>query len=361
MNSTNLSFNNIAVLIDGDNINAKNIESILAKVSTLGTIACKRIYGDFKQGKLTTWDDISLKLLLEQMHIPAYVKGKNATDIALAIDAVDLSYLDYDCFCIISSDSDFSILAKNLRTKGKKVFGFGKSTTVESFKVACDDYFVMDDTIPPEPSNSATKPTPSQQLTDTSFTQKLAMNESPSEPPIARVMPQQLKQDTALLNACRQSIQHHRQNNSWSNFSKVISHLNSNYPKISPKNYGYSKWRSLFNQIDLFETQMQNNLLMIRQKPSQNKTKNLPTDATTLIQEQKLLDDIYEIFAKPIIKKLLTKNQGWLHIGQFGSELKNKGYNPTQFGVKNFTKLAENIAILKVKRQPSVIMIALRT
>lgn len=149
MNSTNLSFNNIAVLIDGDNINAKNIESILAKVSTLGTIACKRIYGDFKQGKLTTWDDISLKLLLEQVHIPAYVKGKNATDIALAIDAVDLSYLDYDCFCIISSDSDFSILAKNLRTKGKKVFGFGKSTTVESFKVACDDYFVMDDTIPP--------------------------------------------------------------------------------------------------------------------------------------------------------------------------------------------------------------------
>ncbi|HCN14813.1 MAG TPA: hypothetical protein DIS69_01945, partial [Moraxellaceae bacterium] len=63
----------------------------------------------------------------------------------------------------------------------------------------------------------------------------------------------------------------------------------------------------------------------------------------------------------PIIKKLLTKNQGWLHIGQFGSELKSKGYNPTQFGVKNFTKLAENIAILKVKRQPSVIMIALRT
>ena len=106
---------------------------------------------------------------------------------------------------------------------------------------------------------------------------------------------------------------------------------------------------------------MQKNLLMIRQKPSQNKTKNLPTDATTLTQEQKVLDDIYEIFAKPIIKKLLTKNQGWLHIGQFGSELKNKGYNPTQFGVKNFTQLAENIAILKVKRQPSVIMIALRT
>ena len=106
---------------------------------------------------------------------------------------------------------------------------------------------------------------------------------------------------------------------------------------------------------------MQNNLLMIRQKPSQNKTKNLPTDATTLTQEQKLLDDIYDIFAKPIIKKLLTKNQGWLHIGQFGSELKSKGYNSTQFGAKNFTQLAENIGILKVKRQPSVIMIALRT
>lgn len=106
---------------------------------------------------------------------------------------------------------------------------------------------------------------------------------------------------------------------------------------------------------------MQNNLLMIRQKPSENKAKNLPTDATTLTQEQKLLDDIYDIFAKPIIKKLLTKNQGWLHIGQFGSELKSKGYNSTQFGVKNFTKLVENIAILKVKKQSSVIMIALRT
>lgn len=106
---------------------------------------------------------------------------------------------------------------------------------------------------------------------------------------------------------------------------------------------------------------MQNNLLMIWQKPSENKAKNLPTDATTLTQEQKLLDDIYDIFAKPIIKKLLTKNQGWLHIGQFGSELKSKGYNSTQFGVKNFTKLVENIAILKVKKQSSVIMIALRT
>ena len=135
----------IAVLIDADNTSLGCLEEVLTELSLRGRIIVKRAYGNWKKEELKNWPEEINKLAIRAMQQFDYVAGKNATDIALVIDALDLLYTgNYDAFALVSSDSDYTPLAIRLHESGAYVYGFGKSNTSKSFVNACDEFMILE-------------------------------------------------------------------------------------------------------------------------------------------------------------------------------------------------------------------------
>ena len=135
----------IAVLIDGDNANPKKMAQTLAQIEQIGTIALKRVYGDFSQQNLSTWKDCVNKHSIKAIQSFAYTKGKNSTDIALIIDAMDILHeAKVNAFCIVSSDCDFTGLIHKIKENGMYAIGCGKADSCISFKTACDQFILED-------------------------------------------------------------------------------------------------------------------------------------------------------------------------------------------------------------------------
>lgn len=135
----------LAVLIDAENTSTKVIESLLREITKFGTSYVKRIYGDWTSPQMNAWKKILNNYALVPIQQFSYTQGKNATDSALIIDAMDLLYTDkFDAFCIVSSDSDFTRLAHRIRENGLAVYGFGKRTTPKAFVAACDRFICTD-------------------------------------------------------------------------------------------------------------------------------------------------------------------------------------------------------------------------
>ena len=131
----------LAVLIDADNANPAIVEGLLAEVAKLGVASVKRIYGDWTTPSLGKWKASLLEHSIQPIQQFAYTSGKNATDSAMIIDAMDLLYsAGLGGFCIVSSDSDFTRLAARLRESGKVVYGFGEKKTPKPFVAACDRF-----------------------------------------------------------------------------------------------------------------------------------------------------------------------------------------------------------------------------
>lgn len=150
----------LALLIDADNAQATLLPQILTKVSEYGTVTIRRIYGDWSAPSLVAWKEVLQRYALHTAQQFGYVKGKNTTDIALIIDAMDLLHTaNVDGFCIVSSDSDYAPLATRICEKGKFVLGIGKKQTVEGFVNACSEFVFTDDLQPPQ-TPSVKKPVP---------------------------------------------------------------------------------------------------------------------------------------------------------------------------------------------------------
>lgn len=133
--------NKIAVLIDGDNANAKHIESILTKIKEYGEVVIKRVYGDWSQSQLSSWKAVANKNSIKAIQAFSYIKGKNSTDIALIIDAMDIIHSKrINVFCIVSSDCDFTGLVHRIKEDGHFAIGVGKENSCISFKQACDQF-----------------------------------------------------------------------------------------------------------------------------------------------------------------------------------------------------------------------------
>lgn len=312
-------FKNIAVLIDAENANSNQIEEIINIINMLGNTTVRHVYGDFKQANLAVWDTLSLKYLLKQIHTPALVKGKNSSDIALVIDAMDLLFHgnhqgEFDCFCIVSSDSDFSVLAKYIRHKHKTVIGFGRHSTLDSFKISCNQFISINETPDIKTTHTATPTT----------TKPSVNNHHPV------INANKLQQDTVLINALKATIHKLRQIDGWSDYSRVNACLIKNYPNLSPKHYGYTKWRSIIDLTHLFRFKTVKSALFI-QSVDEKAIDVKP------ISTQNLLDDILLI-----INENVWRVDEWVHIGYLGSRLKSKGYRPKNFGFKSFTLLLEN-------------------
>lgn len=135
----------IAVMIDADNTQLAKLESVLQEINSYGRIVVKKAYGNWKKQNLKNWEDEVKRLAIGTVQQFDYVAGKNATDISLVIDAMDMLHRDrYDCFALVSSDSDFTPLAIRLRESGAFIIGVGETKTPEAFKNSCDEFIHLE-------------------------------------------------------------------------------------------------------------------------------------------------------------------------------------------------------------------------
>lgn len=218
----------LAVLIDADNAQPSIVEGLLAEIAKFGTANVKRIYGDWTSTKLRGWKDYLLEFSIQPIQQFGYTTGKNATDSAMIIDAMDLLYTDrFDGFCIVSSDSDFTKLAARIRESGLTVYGFGEQKTPAPFVAACDKFI---------------------------YTEVLRVKEEPDDDSSFRPMStNELKQDTKLVNLMRNAIEASSDENGWAHLGQVGSYIAKQSPQFDPRNYGYRKLGELVKAIQLFD------------------------------------------------------------------------------------------------------------
>ena len=223
---TNEQAQKLAVLIDADNAQPSIVEGLLAEIAKYGTANVKRIYGDWTGSHLRSWKEVLLLYSIQPIQQFRYTIGKNATDAAMIIDAMDLLYTNkFDGFCIVSSDSDFTKLAARIRESGLVVYGFGEKKTPEAFVSACDKFI---------------------------YTEVLISKEDDSLS-IKRKSPNKLKQDTRLVTLLRNAVEASSDDSGWSHLAPVGSNIAKQAPDFDPRNYGYTKLGELVAATKLFE------------------------------------------------------------------------------------------------------------
>ncbi len=219
----------IAILIDADNAQASRIENILAEISGVGVALIKRIYGDWASSNLKSWRDVLLDHGLHPIQQCSYTKGKNASDIAMIIDAMDLLYSKrFDGFCLVTSDSDFTRLASRIREDGLFVYGFGEEKTPAAFVSACDKFIKTEILTKSDDSRSG--------------------NTS-----VKKVKSLQLRQDTKLLNLLRSAIEALIDEDGWAPLAVVGARISNQTSEFDTRNYGYVKLSDLVSAIGLFD------------------------------------------------------------------------------------------------------------
>lgn len=233
----------LAVLIDADNAQPSVIDALLAEVAKFGVASVKRIYGDWTSPSHTQWKKILLKHSIQPVQQFAYTSGKNATDIALIIDAMDLMYTRrFDGFCLVSSDSDFTRLAQRLREEGLMVLGFGEKKTPEPFVVACDKFVYTEVLRPAEAkaptqaaAKSGKKPVP---VPKSDADSKPEVELRPVDPELT-VLPSEL-----IL----QAIDEAEDESGWAALANVGTYLTKLRPDFDPRLYGHKKLSGLFKK-----------------------------------------------------------------------------------------------------------------
>ncbi len=218
---------NLAILIDADNAQPSIIDGLMQEIAKLGLASVKRIYGDWTSPRLNGWKDMLLTHSIQPMQQFSYTSGKNSTDSALIIDAMDLLYTGkLDGFCIVSSDSDFTKLAARLREGGMVVYGFGEKKTPNPFVVACDKFI---------------------------YTEVLRYQEEQSEHKISKMNTQELKRDTRLVNLLRSATESSSDESGWAHLGAVGSNIIKQAPEFDARNYGYEKLSELVSATKLFD------------------------------------------------------------------------------------------------------------
>lgn len=229
----------LAVLIDADNAHPKIIPGLLAAIAKLGNASVKRIYGDWTTPHLGHWKNILLEHAIQPVQQFAYTSGKNSTDSAMIIDAMDLLYTGpFQGFCLVSSDSDFTRLATRIRESGRRVYGFGEEKTPRPFVVACDEFvytegFDARGKAKPEVENG-------QESSDKSG------------------------KDERLIKLMRSAIKEVSDDSGWACLSGVGSSIQKLEIGFNPKTYGYKKLSELAGAIGAFEISKVDKRVFIR-------------------------------------------------------------------------------------------------
>jgi uncharacterized LabA/DUF88 family protein len=223
----------LAVLIDADNAQPSIIEGLLAEVAKYGTAHVKRAYGDWTRSNLNGWKEQLLAQSIQPIQQFAYTKGKNATDAAMVIDAMDLLYSGrFDGFCIVSSDSDFTRLAQRLRESGQIVYGFGEHKTPKSFVAACDKFIYVENL----------------QFDDNEETAGAEVKPTRRTPMTAA----ELKQDSDLTGLLRGAVEAASDDDGLAPLSSIGNIITNRRPDFDSRSYGYAKLSDLIKATGLF-------------------------------------------------------------------------------------------------------------
>ncbi len=228
----------IALLIDADNSPANKIDLILTELATLGVANVRRAYGNWKKDALKGWEKLLHEHAIRPMQQFDYSKGKNASDMAMVIDALELLYTDKpDAFGIVSSDADFTPLVMHLRAKGAEVYGFGNQQTPKPFVNACSQFLYLD-------------------KVDTSGQQGAQQQ---------RMSPAQLKQDAKLVSLLRHAVQAAGGEEGWAMAGNVSQQIRNQAP-FDPRNYGYASFSRLLEATQLFELKREGSVAWVRDR-----------------------------------------------------------------------------------------------
>jgi uncharacterized protein (TIGR00288 family) len=256
---------NIALLIDADNCPAGKIDVIMDELAKYGVINIRRAYGNWKSTGLKGWEAALHEYAIQPVQQFDYSKGKNATDIAMAIDAMDLLHTrNLDGFCLASSDCDFTPLVMRLRANGLKVFGFGEKKTPEPFANACSKFLYLE-----QLGTTATEP-----VVEITATKDTATATPPvpavATSAIAKASQNELKGNTRLVSLLRKAVEAAEDDEGWAGLGAVGSHI-SKQASFDSRNYGYTKLSDLIASSGLFEVRKQDKAIYIRDKKAAKK------------------------------------------------------------------------------------------
>lgn len=224
----------LAVLIDAENAQPGIIGGLLDEIANYGIASVKRAYGNWTSQTLQPWKEVLLSYSIQPMQQFSYTTGKNATDSALIIDAMDLLYTGrFDGFCIVSSDSDFTRLASRIRESGLTVYGFGKRETPKAFVQACDRFIYTD--LLGKPETNA--------------------EQRPEAPPAAKSAEpsQRLAKDKGLVNLLRSAVDASSDEDGWAYLAEVKNNILNKKPDFDQRNYGFRKLKDLVEESKLFD------------------------------------------------------------------------------------------------------------
>lgn len=235
----------LALLIDAENTSSKYIDAIISELKKYGVITYQRMYGDFTNSALADWHKKALNHAIVPIQQPRYSSGKNASDIMLVIDAMDILYQDKtDGFCIVTSDSDFTRLVNRLREEGMLVIGMGKSDASKTFIAACNEYKFLDKIVDDDEKDVKGK------------NRKDSVHEKPdSITPLGDIK-----------SAINELIQQSENNGEHANLGSTKSNLQRLFPDFDERNYGYSSMRKFITEATKFDTAQKGSTIYIMRR-----------------------------------------------------------------------------------------------
>ena len=243
---------NIAVLIDGENIPSAHVQEMMEEIAKYGNPTIKRIYGDWTKPRLSKWKNVLLENAITPIQQYSYTTGKNASDSAMIIDAMDVLYSNkVDGFCLVSSDSDFTKLATRLREAGMQVIGIGEKKTPNPFIVACDKFIYIEIL-----ANKARKKESKDQQKDN--------------------VDQITKKDIKLI---QNSVSDLSDDDGWAFLGDVGGLIQKKQPNFDSRNYGFDKLTPLIKSIGLFDVEQRESskskykLIYVRNKKNSKASK----------------------------------------------------------------------------------------
>ncbi|MEN8833737.1 MAG: NYN domain-containing protein [Pacificibacter sp.] len=225
----------LAVLIDADNVPSKHAEAILNEIADYGEPALRRVYGDWSSAGLQGWTEAVRTQGLVAQQESANTKGKNASDIGLVIDAMDIMHTGrFDGFVLVSSDSDFTALANRIREQGLEVIGIGEQKTPESLRNVCNRFVFIENIVDTDPTQAGPK-TKSKKL------------------PVKHA-------ESLIFSAMKKA----ESDDDWYLLSRLANHINATKSDFDPRTYGHNKLSDLVKSLDRFETRKIGTIISVR-------------------------------------------------------------------------------------------------
>lgn len=295
-----------ALLIDADNVSAKYIKPILTELSKYGIITYKRIYGDWTSTQHASWKDELLRNSITPIQQFSYTQGKNATDSAMIIDAMDILYTnDVDGFCIVSSDSDFTRLVSRLRESGKMVIGMGENKTPEPFRKACDKFTILENLL------------------------------SDQEPAAEKEVHDQISKEK-IEDAIIKMVIENQNSNKESGLGEIGSRLVSLYPDFDVRSYGYNMLSKFLEEFSGIQLVKHGNYVSVALKEDRGMKEDIDAYVVSLVQKA---------------------GKDGMELSTLGNRVyeKYKDFKIRDYGYARFNKYVKSVDHIEVKQDGTIL------